>query len=184
MNHLEDVRSSNPNEYWNLIKMINNNAESNKASEIDSTSWFNYFKNLNNKTSLNLDDQDINNLINSFGNIENNTLDNTISAHEIEIAVKFLKNKKAHGLDSITNEMIKASLPVLNTSLVKLFNLILSSGFYPKSWCDGFIVPLFKSGDRMDPSNYRGITVSSCFGKLFSVILNNRIVIFIKKKNS
>ena len=44
MNHLEDVRSSNPKEYWNLIKMINNNAESNKASEIDSTSWFIYFK--------------------------------------------------------------------------------------------------------------------------------------------
>ena len=43
MNHLEDVRSSNPKEYWNLIKMINNNAESNKALEIDSTSWFNYF---------------------------------------------------------------------------------------------------------------------------------------------
>ena len=177
MNHLEDVRSSNPKEYWNLIKMINNNTESNKASDIDSTSWFNYFKKLSNKTSLNLDEQDINNLINSFGDTENNTLDNTISSHEMEKAVKFLKNKKAHGLDSITNEMIKASLPVLSTSLVKLFNLILSR-------CDGFIVPLFKSGDRMDPSNYRGTTVRSCLGKLFSVILNNRIVTFINKNKN
>ena len=132
MNHLEDVRSSNPKENCDLIKTINN-VESNKASEIDSTSWFNYFKKLSNKTSLNLDEQDINNLINSFEDIENNTLDNTISAHEIEKAVKFLKNRKAHGLDSITNEMITASLPVLSRSLVKLFNLILSSGFYPKS---------------------------------------------------
>ena len=33
----------------------------------------------------------------------------------------------------------------------------------------------------MDPSNYREITVSSCFGKLFSVILNNRIVTFLNK---
>ena len=32
-------------------------------------------------------------------------------------------------------------------------------------------------------SNYRGITVSSCFGKLFSVILNSRIVTFLNKNN-
>ena len=113
MNHPENVRSSNPKEYWNLIKMINNNAESNKTWEIDSTSWFNYFKKLSNKTSLNLDEQDINNLINSFGDIENNTLDNTISVHDMEKAVKFLKNKKARGLDSITNEMIKFSAHLL-----------------------------------------------------------------------
>ena len=43
---------------------------------------------------LNMDEQDINNLINSFVDIENNTLDNTISAHEMEKAVNFLKNKK------------------------------------------------------------------------------------------
>ena len=183
MNKIEEVRSSSPKEYWNLIKMINNNGKENKTSDIDSLTWFNYFKKLSNKTSSNRDEQDIKNLINGFAESTNDILDNLIAEEEVDKAVKLLKNKKAHGLDSITNEMIKASLPVLGTSLVKLFNLILSSGFYPSSWCDGFIVPIFKSGDRIEPSNYRGITVSSCFGKLFSVILNNRIVTFLNKNN-
>ena len=36
------------------------------------------------------------------------------------------------------------------------------------------VIPIFKSGDKKLPKNYRGITISSCLGKLFSVILNDR----------
>ena len=39
----------------------------------------------------------------------------------------------------------------------------------------GYITPIFKSGDRFDSSNYRGITIMSCVGKLFNSILNNRL---------
>ena len=44
-------------------------------------------------------------------------------AVETEKVVTFsVKNKKVHGLDFITlNEIIKASLPILGTSLAKLF---------------------------------------------------------------
>ena len=43
-------------------------------------------------------------------------------AVETEKAVMFsVKNKKVHGLDSITLNDIKASLPILGTSLAKLF---------------------------------------------------------------
>ena len=33
---------------------------------------------------------------------------------------------------------------------------------------------IFKSGTKNDPSNYRGICISSCLGKLFCSILNQR----------
>ena len=46
----------------------------------------------------------------------------------------------------------------------------------PKNWCNGLITPIFKSGVRNDPSNYRGICVSSCLGKLFFSILNQRLL--------
>ena len=55
-------------------------------------------------------------------------LDNPNSEVEVDTAVTYLKNKKGPWswlYFSITNEMIKASLPVLGTALVKLFNLIL-----------------------------------------------------------
>ena len=56
------------------------------------------------------------------------------------------------------------------------FNLILQSGFIPDLWCKGLIMPLYKSkGSRENPDNYRGITLLSCMGKLFTACLNARI---------
>ena len=38
------------------------------------------------------------------------------------------------------------------------------------------VTPIFKSGTKNDPSNYRGICISSCLGKLFCSILNQRLL--------
>jgi hypothetical protein len=51
----------------------------------------------------------------------------------------------------------------------------LTTGHLPKIWDKGYIVPIFKSGSRDDPSNYRGITIGSCLCKLLVKILNNRL---------
>ena len=71
--------------------------------------------------------------------------------------------------------MIKASLESLMPVYIKLFNLILQSGKMPDIWCQGLTTPMYKSGDKGDPANYRGLCVSSCLGKLFSSILNQRL---------
>ena len=57
-----------------------------------------------------------------------------------------------------------------------MFNLILDTGFIPEAWSKGTILPIYKNkGDIKDPDNYRGITILSCFGKLFTAILNHRL---------
>ena len=59
--------------------------------------------------------------------------------------------------------------------LHRLFNVIFEKGYFPSKWTEGFIVPLHKKGDVNQVENYRGITLLSTFGKLFSRILNNRL---------
>ena len=59
---------------------------------------------------------------------------------------------------------------------VKLFNLILRTGVFPEAWTVGIIIPIFKNkGSTEDPDNYRGITLLSCLGKLFTSVINNRL---------
>ena len=55
--------------------------------------------------------------------------------------------------------------------LVNLFNRILDTGKYPALWSFGLIVPIHKKDDRSKVENYRGITLLSALGKLFTSII-------------
>ena len=44
-------------------------------------------------------------------------------------------------------------------------------------------MPIFKSGEPDNPKNYRGITLSSLLGKLFTTIINNRLYEFLTQNN-
>ena len=95
---------------------------------------------------------------------------------EIQSIVKKLKNGKACGVDHIRNEFLKSCPKEILQIFVNFFNLILSSGLKPDEWCIGSILPLYKNkGDINNPDNYRGITLLSCIGKLFTTVINSRL---------
>ena len=110
-----------------------------------------------------------------------NYLDQKVAEQKLRQAVKKLKNKKLPFVDKIRNEMIKASLESLMPIYIKLFNLILQCAKMPDIWCQGLMTPIYKSGDKSDPTNYRGICVSSGLGKLFCSILIKDYTCILKK---
>ena len=56
------------------------------------------------------------------------------------------------------------------------FNLSFNSGVLPDSWLEGVIQPIYKNkGDSKSPETDRPITIFSCFGKLFTSVLNARL---------
>ena len=58
---------------------------------------------------------------------------------------------------------------------ISLFNLILNTGILTECWLEDIIQPVYKrEGDPHEPENYRPITILSCFGNLFTSILNLR----------
>jgi hypothetical protein len=115
---------------------------------------------------------------------ENEILNKRITSDEVIECIKKLKRNKACRLDNIVNEFLKSSSSVLINVLVKLFNLVLLTGVVPRAWTDGVIKPILKKkGSPDDPNNYRGITILSCLGKLFTAILNNRLNDYIEQFN-
>ena len=51
--------------------------------------------------------------------------------------------------------------------------MIFETGTLPEAWLEGIIKPIYKKkGDPLQPENYRPITILSCFGKLFTAVLN------------
>ena len=105
-------------------------------------------------------------------------LNSCITEKDVLDAVKCLKNNKACGSDLILNEFLKHScsklLPVFMSSFLMLF---LTRVLYQTLGLRELLYQFIKInlGDPASPDNYRGITILSCFGKLFTTILNNRL---------
>ena len=64
--------------------------------------------------------------------------------------------------------------------LGKLYALIWKEECMPMKW-SGLIISLLKKGDKEDPGNRRSITLLSVVGKVFSRILNDRLVQYLDK---
>ena len=94
---------------------------------------------------------------------------------EIEHAVNNLKNGKSPGLDNIYSEYIKAGGKPLLLVLLRLFNLILTTGTVPQAFKTALIVVLYKKGNRLDCGNYRPISLLSHVYKLFISIITQRV---------
>ena len=173
---IKNLRSTCPRDYWNII---NGSVQGKKVeSKISMEVFLEHFRDLSvtkpeNDHDLPGDPIDPDPLLN-----------NPINVEEVSQCAQSLKNGKASGPDGIRNEFLKNLPSDLISLLTDFFNKILDSGVIPKEWSLGMIMPLFKNkGSSTDPSNYRGITLLSCFGKLFTAILNKRIARFMKSKD-
>jgi len=63
-----------------------------------------------------------------------------------------------------------------------LFNMVFKYGIIPDGGTIGIINPIYKKpkGNVSDPENNRPITLLSYFNKLFSSILNNRLLKYVE----
>ena len=52
-----------------------------------------------------------------------------------------------------------------------LFNLSLSSGWFPSVWKDTFVTVVHKSGLRSKVENYRQVSILSYLGKMFDLLM-------------
>ena len=79
--------------------------------------------------------------------------------------------------------MLKYCSSVITLPLVKLFNYILNSTDYPETWNISLISTIYKKGDKNNCNNYRGISLSSCLSKLFTGLLQNRLITHLERHN-
>ncbi len=74
--------------------------------------------------------------------------------------------KKASGPDNIAAPMLKEVAAEIAPSLTRLFNLSLVSGCLPLEWKRSHIVPIPKSDELSNASNYRPISLLCIVSKL------------------
>ena len=69
-----------------------------------------------------------------------------------------IKSKSSCGPDNISSKLLKIILPIINQPLCHLFNLSFQTGYIPEQFKTAKVVPIYKSGDKHNYSNYRPIS--------------------------
>ena len=183
--NFSDLKDKDPKSFWDYLKKVkseSNDSIDNPKNPISAEDWQSHFKStLSHSMALNDFQREICTKLEDLVKTNEGLgpLDGQITEQEIMAEIKHLKNGKSSGPDNILNELLKSGSCHLLPSLHKLFNAVLSSGQFPTSWATDYLTVLHKKGSKTDPNNYRGISLSSCLGKLFTRILNTRLTVFL-----
>lgn len=111
-------------------------------------------------------------------------LPNRFDRDDVVLASKKIKSNLTAGSDCIPGFLVRDCIEVLVQPLLHIFNLILSTGMFPKRWKTSRIVPVFKAGDRADVSNYRPIALLCNFSKLFEFCIHHVTIRHVSRRVS
>ena len=97
--------------------------------------------------------------------------------------VERLNKNKSPGPDGISNRILSLSIEHIKKPLTYLINLSMSKGVFPEQLKVAKVIPLFKKGDSFLCTNYRPISLLSCFHKLFEKFMKIRLENYLDNNN-
>lgn len=99
------------------------------------------------------------------------------------IIMSKIKATSSCGPDEVPGSLIKKIAPYIVKPLTHCINVSFSSGVFPSRLKLSVITPVFKKGNNRDLENYRPISVSSVFAKIFEYAMVDKLWSFLNKNN-
>ena len=85
---------------------------------------------------------------------------------EILSIVSTFKNKTSNDCEGFSMDIIKRLMPRIIKPVTHIFNTSLSEGIFPNKLKTAKVVPLYKSGDKHQFTNYRSVSILPKFSKI------------------
>ena len=105
------------------------------------------------------------------------------SLSEIVKSIQSLNMNKALGHGNISQLFLKTARDIVAPFLQVFIDFSFKNRIFPDNCKTAKIFPLHKKGDVKNPSNFRPISILSCFSKIYEQVLHNRLVKFLGKHN-
>ena len=99
-----------------------------------------------------------------------------IRVEEIRKRLENLNISKSPGPDGLHPRVLKELAAPLSEILEVIFTSSLETGSLPAEWREGHVVPIFKKGDRSQPSNYRPVSLTSVICKLLESLVRDALL--------
>ena len=106
-----------------------------------------------------------------------------LSVHEVYKELCSLKQSNTRGIDTLDGKILKIAAPIISEHLTYIYNLCIEKRHYPQAFKDAKVIPVFKSGDPNDPTNYRPISILSTLSKPLEKHLKTKLHSHFNKYN-
>jgi len=106
------------------------------------------------------------------------------SSNKIIAGIQSLNVNKAVGHDNIPPYFLKIAALILTPYLYILFDWAFQNGIFPTNCKIAKVISLHKKGDENNPSNYRPISILTCFSKIIEKLIHKRLSNFLDKNNT
>ena len=103
------------------------------------------------------------------------------SAEVISI-INQLKNNKAVRYNDVDTKYIKCSKNIIAPIICDLFNICILTSTFPNCLKIAEVIPVFKKGDKCNPTNYRPISLLSQFDKIMEKMIFTRVYSYLEKQ--
>ena len=107
----------------------------------------------------------------------------SFTVEDVMKMISSLKAESAPGPDGVHPTVLKECAMVLAYPLFMIYKASLAMGELPLDWNRANVSPIFKKGNRIDPMNYRPVSLTSVPCKIMEKILRREIVEHLEKHN-
>ena len=87
-----------------------------------------------------------------------------------------IRTDKAPGVDELVPRFLAALSDEISVPLSIIYNRSLREGEVPNDWRDATVSPIFKSGSRAAPGNYRPVSLTCVLCKILESIIRDGLV--------
>ncbi|XP_049772613.1 uncharacterized protein LOC126159842 [Schistocerca cancellata] len=98
-----------------------------------------------------------------------------VTENDVAKALRELKNSYSAGIDGISAAVIKNCVHTIAEPLTHLCDCSFQADTFAEALKLSKVIPGFKKGDNKEMNNYRPISISSCFSKVFEKIMYKKL---------
>ena len=155
-------------------------AECNSIDPTTVTNCFNnFFCSIGKLTHSNLDDRNFSNYLSS--RVSTSLYLNTPSVSEIINTFYSLNVNKVVGHDNIPAFFMHIAATIVFPYLQYFIDFFFKNGIFPERCTLAKVILLYEKGNKIDPNNYKPISILTCFSKVLERLIYNRLQQFLKK---
>ena len=105
-----------------------------------------------------------------------------VTSHFVRSQLHSLDPKKAIGLDDLSSRFLHDGADLILSPVTHIINISVITETVPASFKEARVVPLFKKGSRLDPGNYRPVSILSVLSKILERAVHSQLNAYLSER--